>query len=708
MTMATMVLTTLGGAVAGPVGAALGRVAGGAIDGAVFGGPARQGPRLRELQVQLSSYGAQIPKLFGTIRVAGTVIWATDLREAAATSGKGAARTTRYSYTASFAVALSGRPIRGIRRIWAEGKLLRGVAGDWKARTGFRWYPGDEAQLPDPLIASLVGIGNAPAYRGLAYAVFEDLALADFGNRIPSLTFEVEADAAPVPVGTIVEALGCGAIRAAAAGPVFAGYAASGERVRDAVEAIVAPLGGWYAAEGDATVLRIGAGPARALPGVALPIDAPAWRRPPAPPSDVAIAYHDVARDYQAGVQQVLRPGGAGRMLRIELPAALEAATAAGIAADIAAREGAARDVRTVALDWQAIDIAPGDRVTLSDEAGLWRVRRARIEAMRITLELVRITGVVPAGAAATGMPQLAADVTAGRTVLHLVELPGDDAGAVPWIGVVAAGTAPGWRRATVSLGSDADGWTEIGDTAAAGIVGTVTVPPGPGSALVEDRVSVIEVTLLHDAMVLESIDAAAMDRGGNAAMIGGEIVQFGSAVRIDGTRWRLSRLWRGRRATERAMAGHRPGERFVLLDPATLRRVEGAVGMPVGIMAVGLAEEDMANASVMPEGRWLVPPAPVQLSLQRDAQGPVLRWNRRARLFTPWRDGVDMPLIEEREAYRLSVIDAAGASRAVELGEPQWRPVDVTGAVTIEVRQIGTNGLSPPATLSYSPETSR
>ena len=81
--MATMVLTTLGGAVAGPIGAALGRVAGQAVDAAVFGGPARQGPRLRELQVQLSSYGAQIPKLFGTMRVAGTVIWATDLRESA-------------------------------------------------------------------------------------------------------------------------------------------------------------------------------------------------------------------------------------------------------------------------------------------------------------------------------------------------------------------------------------------------------------------------------------------------------------------------------------------------------------------------------------------------------------------------------------------------------------------------------------------------
>ncbi|MEH3041203.1 MAG: phage tail protein [Sphingomonas paucimobilis] len=707
--MATMVLTTLGGAVAGPIGAALGRLGGGAVDGAIFD-RARQGPRLRELQVQLSSYGTQIPKLFGCMRVAGTVIWATDLREAAATSGKGAGRTTQYSYSASFAVALSGRPIRGIRRIWAEGKLLRGAAGDWKTRTGgFRWYPGDEAQLPDPLIASRVGIADAPAYRGIAYAVFEDLALADFGNRVPSLTFEVEADTGPVGVGTIVEALGGGAIRAEGAGPPFAGYAASGERVRDAVEAVVEPLGGWYAAEGDGMRLRIGAGAARELPDMPLPVDAPAWRRPPGVPVDVAVAYHDPARDYQAGVQQVLRPGGAGRVLRIELPAALDAATAAGIVGGLAARSAVAGEVRTIALDWRAIDVAPGERVTLPDEAGLWRVRRTRIEAMRITLELVRIAGAGQGVRPATGTPLLAADVAAGRTVVRLIELPGEDAGTVPWVGVVAAGTAAGWRRAMLSVGSDAEGWREVGETAAAGVFGAVTVPPAEASALIEDRASAIEVALLHDGMSLERIDAAAMDRGGNAALVGDEIVQFGSAERIAPARWRLSRLWRGRRGTEAAMATHRAGEDFVLLDPVTLKAVEGATtGVPTAAMAVGIADEDVAMATMVPSGRWLVPPAPVHLSIVRDRDGPLLRWSRRARRFAPWRDGVEQPLVEEREAYLLTVTDAGGTARTIELNEPYWRPVDVAGAVTIAVRQIGTNGLSPPATLFLSPEMSR
>ena len=57
-------------------------------------------------------------------------------------------------------------------------------------------------QLIDPLIAAAEG-ALAPAHRGLAYAVFEDLPLETFGNRIPSLTFEVIADEEAVPMGWI-------------------------------------------------------------------------------------------------------------------------------------------------------------------------------------------------------------------------------------------------------------------------------------------------------------------------------------------------------------------------------------------------------------------------------------------------------------------------------------------------------------------------
>lgn len=74
--MATLVLSTVGG-LFGPVGSLIGALAGQVIDRELLFKPkGREGPRLTELSVQTSSYGTPVPKLFGTLRVAGTVIWA--------------------------------------------------------------------------------------------------------------------------------------------------------------------------------------------------------------------------------------------------------------------------------------------------------------------------------------------------------------------------------------------------------------------------------------------------------------------------------------------------------------------------------------------------------------------------------------------------------------------------------------------------------
>jgi len=88
-----------------------------------------------------------------------------------------------YAYSLSFAVALCEGEIDGVGRIWADGRLM-----DLSGAT-VRVHCGGEAQTPDPLIEAVEGA--APAYRGTAYVVFEDLALGPFGNRPPQLSFEV-------------------------------------------------------------------------------------------------------------------------------------------------------------------------------------------------------------------------------------------------------------------------------------------------------------------------------------------------------------------------------------------------------------------------------------------------------------------------------------------------------------------------------------
>lgn len=192
--MATLVLQAAGTAVGGllgPVGAIAGRaagaLAGSMIDQRLFGqSSSRSVGRINELSVQTASAGNPIPRVYGRMRLAGTVIWATDFVEhrQVHSSGKGGGQTIQeYSYTASFAVALCEGPVARIGRIWADGQPLD------TAGLSVRFYLGNDDQQPDPLIEALEVI--APAYRGLVYVLFEHLLLGQFGNRLPQLSFEV-------------------------------------------------------------------------------------------------------------------------------------------------------------------------------------------------------------------------------------------------------------------------------------------------------------------------------------------------------------------------------------------------------------------------------------------------------------------------------------------------------------------------------------
>ena len=177
----------LSGAVIGrAVGATVGRV----IDQRLLGGGARpvETGRIDRLRLQSAGEGTPIPRLWGQMRVPGHVIWASPVTEISRShdaGGKGAGpRVTELTYRLSLAVALCEGPILSVGRVWADGEEIEA------SELNLRVYPGDEAQVPDPVIAAHEG-EEAPAYRGLAYVVLEDLALERWGNRVPQLSFEV-------------------------------------------------------------------------------------------------------------------------------------------------------------------------------------------------------------------------------------------------------------------------------------------------------------------------------------------------------------------------------------------------------------------------------------------------------------------------------------------------------------------------------------
>jgi hypothetical protein len=212
---------TIGGAVLfGPWGALVGGLLG------TFLFPAEQprGPRLNELNVQHSTVGAPIQIRYGTAKGAGNIIWSGGLREIEGSSGgKGSpSPPTPSSFSVDFAVGIcdgeDGSPAQpaGIRRMWFDADLVYDASDDatlterlelggvapsdiadfiasvraLSAQLDFTFYNGAEDQLPDPTIEAYEGVGNVPAFRGLAYVVFNDLNLARWGNRIPNVTIE--------------------------------------------------------------------------------------------------------------------------------------------------------------------------------------------------------------------------------------------------------------------------------------------------------------------------------------------------------------------------------------------------------------------------------------------------------------------------------------------------------------------------------------
>ena len=167
-------------------------------------------PALDDLTVQTSTYGAPIATTYGTITVLGNVIWLENgkIAKVSRTSGGGGGKkgggkpkVTSWYYVATWAVALGKGPVLGgIRRIWLGTTLFydagsdddETIAASNQASKLFTFYPGTDTQNPDPRMQATLGVDNTPAYRGIAYIVFEDVDLGPYQNNLMSAAAKVE------------------------------------------------------------------------------------------------------------------------------------------------------------------------------------------------------------------------------------------------------------------------------------------------------------------------------------------------------------------------------------------------------------------------------------------------------------------------------------------------------------------------------------
>jgi hypothetical protein len=142
-----------------------------------------------------------------------------------------------------------------------------------------------------------------------------------------------------------------------------------------------------------------------------------------------------------------------------------------------------------------------------------------------------------------------------------------------------------------------------------------------------------------------------------------------------------------------------------VLIEAEAARAFDlpvSVLGREVRVMASGVGDAMPVETRCVMRGASVVPPSPVHLAYRFEADGgATVRWTRRSRAGWRWIDGVDAPLAEEIEAYRVTVTNGAG-SRDVDVTAPSVAvtAAERVGPVSILIRQRGIFGESLAAEL--------
>lgn len=666
--MATLVLGAVGAvagslATGGPwtawkgfqVGAAIGSL----IDGA--NQPGGEVGKLADRRFTGSSYGAGIPRIWGRVRVGGIVIWCQEDAKGnhlvehkhhvgGGGSGLGGGGGTEYWYSSTFAVAVAQGTIvasngdllhrsPALRRLYADDKIVYDL-DEWTAHakailkptSDFDFFAGTETQSPSSVIVAASGLASSHvcAFRGLTYFVVLDMDLRDHGNRLPNWSAELETDA--VTVGDIVSDLAREAgleasqIDVTAATRTVTGALVSDVAApEDAIQAIC-DFYGYDVVEVD-MVLRLvdrGGASIATLSSTELGAasgggKAPRMKRTRAnaagKPTRVEVGYFDVDNALQAGLQGDSDLGGTPNTSTIDLPLSLTAAEAIQAAKRKLDEALAAEEEVSLSLSMDRLKIAPGDVVTVP-VAGT--ARRVRVTKSAIApIGEVRITGVLDDDAAITQ------STDGGSTGGGTAPPPGTPVPSVwvAWSGTelrdvdrasagfyVAATGGDGWTGGTIYYSTDESTWISGGGVRARSSFGetTSTLSSSGAVANIYDDANDVDVDLGVSDGSLASASDDEIASGLNHALVGDELLGFGTANLTAPNEYTLSHLRRGERGTP--MSGHATGEMFVALSDA-IARVEvsdSLVGSTVYVRVVSAYEtiDDVASSTLVVAAR--------------------------------------------------------------------------------------------------------
>ena len=408
-------------------------------------------------------------------------------------------------------------------------------------------------------------------------------------------------------------------------------------------------------------------------------------------PERVNVVFMDRDADHQQGSQSAKRAAlplptmHSRHQASLELPLVLDATTARRIAERTLYSAWLERSSFEALLPPDQLRLEPTDVVEVAFPSGaVFRIRLGQVEIgadysvaiQAISQEapsyVATVTGVPGAG----GLVQVIAGPAATRLILADLPLLRDldDTGGIGsrlhWF--MAGYGTPDWPGAMLYRSAEGTSWNQAGRALGEAAWGAaVNALSTPRSAFATDEANSLTVFMTTGAERLESTTQEAMLNGANAALLlkangDPEILQFREVTDNPDGSFTLRGLLRGRRGTDVIVAGHQPGELFVLLEPDTIEALTvglGELGLARSWRAVGFGSlfEDADTVVRAHIGRDLMPYAPVHLAGSRNLAGDLaITWVRRSRLCGAWRDGTGtVPLGEASEAYEVDILTA-------------------------------------------------
>ncbi|MBW7990057.1 MAG: hypothetical protein FVQ84_08590 [Planctomycetes bacterium] len=563
----------------------------------------------------------------------------------------------------------------------------------------FTLYPGDQTQSADPTIEAAEGVGEVSGFRGIAYVVFEDLFLGNYGNRVPNFTFEVERDVSPHTVDSTFNeiltraGLVSAEIDTSALTESMRGYSVSGPQSTIRQLDPLALAFNVQATESQGKIILTKRG--TAAPQAIVTSDLAAHEHGQDIlrsvvitdgssfdlPNEVNVTHIDPDNELQEGSQREKRiDTPLDGVVKITLPITLSANDARAIAKNELWTPWANRRIAELSLPPSYLYLEENDLITFTAGGQSYTVMIKQLD--RGDNGIIQIVGVVEEIATATQSGDGASPLGKGvgilgvssDTFLEVLDIPGlhDTHLNVPgyYLAVSSSNAADEFIGVEVFATLDGTNFNLVMEVPVESTMGYVEGAVLPtGNIGLREPLTTVEV-LLAEGSVASVTESEFLD-GKNRALIGDEIIAFKTVTLLNTNHYELKDIIRGIKDTPTYR--HAPNERFILLSGggpqfaglsiSNLDKVQQFRAVPIGAL---VADPFTTSRNLHAEN--LRPYKPIPLTEEWATTGHETRWVRRTRaskgIFSP----ASVSLDEEVQTFEVEFASNDAVQASVDL----------------------------------------